>query len=109
MDNNATDLEGMFERLGTGPVHLVGYSYGGFISALLASRRPDLVRSLVLVEPAASRMLVASSRSQAQLLGLLLRSPSVALATRRFQSTSLHRPLRALDRGEVEEAVRLNV
>jgi pimeloyl-ACP methyl ester carboxylesterase len=33
--------------------HLVGHSYGGVIALLAAARRPDLVRSLTVVEPPA--------------------------------------------------------
>ena len=36
----------------TDPVHLVGQSAGGVAALLAAAARPDLVRSLVLVEPA---------------------------------------------------------
>ncbi|MDA4125464.1 MAG: alpha/beta hydrolase, partial [Thaumarchaeota archaeon] len=68
-----------------------------------------LVKSLVLVEPAVSTLLVANQKSSAQLLSLLLRSPSVALAARRFQSGSLNPSLKALDSGEVQRAVELNV
>jgi pimeloyl-ACP methyl ester carboxylesterase len=35
-----------------GPVHLVGNSMGGLISIIVASRRPDLVRTLTLISPA---------------------------------------------------------
>ena len=40
------------EQSGRGPVHLVGNSMGGAISIVVASRRPDLVRTLTLVSPA---------------------------------------------------------
>jgi pimeloyl-ACP methyl ester carboxylesterase len=33
-----------------GPVHFVGLSMGGFVAMRMAARRPDLVRSLVLLE-----------------------------------------------------------
>ena len=43
---------GYLERSGRGPVHLVGNSMGGAVAILVASRRPDLVRTLTLVSPA---------------------------------------------------------
>ena len=45
-------VEGFLAALDPGPVHLVGHSMGGAIAALLAARRPDLVRSLTLIAPA---------------------------------------------------------
>ncbi len=107
--NNATDLKGFIEKLGIAPVHLVGHSYGGFVAAYFAADNPDLIRSLVLVEPAVATLLVANQKSSAQLLSLLLRSPSVALAARRYQSGSLFPSLKALDAGGMERAVELNV
>ena len=107
--NNASDLKGFIENLGIGPVDIVGHSYGGFAAAYLATDHADLVRSLVLVEPAISTLLVADQKSAAQLLSLLLRSPSVALAARRFQNRSLIPSLKALDSGDQGKAVELNV
>jgi pyruvate dehydrogenase E2 component (dihydrolipoamide acetyltransferase) len=45
-------VEGFLVALDPGPVHLVGHSMGGAIAALLAARRPDLVRTLTLIAPA---------------------------------------------------------
>lgn len=107
--NNAVDLKGFIEGLGMGTVDLVGHSYGGFVTAYLAADHPYLVRSLVLVEPAVSTLLVADQNSAAQLLKLLLKSPSVALAARRFLGRSLVPSLKALEDGNLEKAVELNV
>ena len=109
IQNNAADLKGFIDKVGGGRVDLVGHSYGGFVSAFVAADHPDAVKSLVLVEPAISTMLVADQTSSAQALGLLFRSPSVALSGRRFQTQSLVPSLRALESGETEKAVELNV
>ena len=108
VQNNALDLKKFIEKIG-GPVDLVGHSYGGFASAFLAADHPDLVRSLVLVEPAVSTLLVADQTSGSQALGLLLKSPSAALSGRRFQTKSLKPSLEALEKGETAKAVELNV
>jgi pimeloyl-ACP methyl ester carboxylesterase len=36
--------------------HLVGHSYGGVVSLLAAAARPDVVRSLTVIEPPATRI-----------------------------------------------------
>lgn len=46
------DADDIAELLGDG-AHLVGSSYGGVVSLLAASRRPDSVRSLTVIEPPA--------------------------------------------------------
>ena len=39
------------------PVHLVGHSYGGALALRIARKRPDLVRSLTVVEPSCFHLL----------------------------------------------------
>lgn len=109
VSNNAADLKSLIEKLGIAPVHLVGHSYGGFATAVLAADHPDLVSSLVLVEAAVSTMLVTDEKSTAQMLGLLFRFPSVALSARRFQSRSLYPSLKALEQGQLDRATELMV
>jgi pimeloyl-ACP methyl ester carboxylesterase len=45
------DVIGFIEKLGAGPVDLMGHSRGGHISFRVAQRRPDLLRRLILAEP----------------------------------------------------------
>jgi 3-oxoadipate enol-lactonase len=53
MDTLYADLVGVIEDLDVGPVHYAGLSMGGFIGQRLAARRPDLVRSLTLIDTSA--------------------------------------------------------
>ena len=55
----ADDLIALIGELRLAPTHVVGASYGAFTSMLAASKRPDLVRSLVLGEPPAASVLSA--------------------------------------------------
>ena len=53
MDTLTGDALGVIDKLGLGPVHFVGLSMGGFVGMRLAARRPELIRSLALLETAA--------------------------------------------------------
>jgi len=47
------DAVKLIEQLELGPCHFVGLSMGGFVGQRIAARRPELLRSLVLLETAA--------------------------------------------------------
>jgi pimeloyl-ACP methyl ester carboxylesterase len=49
--DQAADLAGLLGHLSVGPAHIVGHAYAGWIVAQLALDRPDLVATLVLMEP----------------------------------------------------------
>ncbi len=60
VDVRSIGMEGLFqdaaeliEQLGLGPVHFAGLSMGGFVAMRMAARRPDLLRSLILMETSA--------------------------------------------------------
>lgn len=48
---HAKDLVDFLQKLNAGPVHLVGHSFGGFTSLVATLERPDLIKSLTLLEP----------------------------------------------------------
>jgi non-heme chloroperoxidase len=109
IENNSSDLVGLIQNLGISPVHLVGHSYGGFIAAYTATTRPEMLRTLTMIEPAISTMILKNRKSLAQFFSLLLTSPSTAISAAKFQRNSLDPSLSAFKRGDYEAALRLNV
>lgn len=57
VENHARDLAALIERMELPPVDVVAHSYGGNVAILLALSRPELVRRLVLLEPAVGWLL----------------------------------------------------
>ncbi len=53
MEQVYLDAVSLLEALKLGPCHFVGLSMGGFVGQRIAARRPDLLRSLILLETAA--------------------------------------------------------
>jgi len=70
MDALYADAACLIETPGLGRVHVVGLSMGGFVAMRLAARRPDLVRSLVLLGTSAEPEL-PENRWRYRLLGVI--------------------------------------
>ncbi len=52
MQRQVEDLAALIKGMGLAPAHIVGHSYGGSIALFLALGHPEVVRTLVLAEPA---------------------------------------------------------
>lgn len=53
MENMAKDAIALIEELELEPCHMVGLSMGGFVTMRVAARRPDLLKSVILLETSA--------------------------------------------------------
>lgn len=106
IEDNYLDAVEVLERLGR-PVHFVGLSMGGFVGLRLAARRPDLVRSLVLMCTAADPEPEAN-HGRYKLLGLVARVFGVGLVAGRvmpimFGQDFLDDPARDAERARWRE------
>jgi len=104
METLAEDAAALIETLQCAPCHFVGLSMGGFIGLRLAARRPDLLRSLILLESSADPEPAEQAR-QFRLLFLIVRWLGPRLVMSRgmpvmFGQKFLHDPVRAELRDE---------
>lgn len=53
METIFEDAAGLIQALNIAPVHFAGLSMGGFVAMRLAARRPELVKSIILMETSA--------------------------------------------------------
>lgn len=90
---HADDLAAFIESLDMGKVHLVGHSYGGFTSLMVARDYPELVRSLTLGEPPAMSLLASTSHGES--------------VFQNFIQNAIVPSHTAFQNGEIEEGVRL--
>jgi len=56
-DTNTKDLADFIRALNAGPVRLVGFGYGASIAGMVAAEHPELVKALVVTEPAYEKLL----------------------------------------------------
>lgn len=102
MDTLYQDAVGLIEQLGTGPVHFAGLSMGGFVGMRLAARRPDLLRSLLLLETSAEAEPAENVPKYRTLCTVVKWLGTWAVAgpvmTIMFGQTFLHDPARADER-----------
>lgn len=112
METVYEDGVALIEALGVGPCHFAGLSMGGFVGMRLAMRRPELLRSLVLMETSADPE-PEQNVTRYKLLNFVarwfgLRWVSSQVMPIMFGRTFLEDPARAEERAEWERRLREN-
>lgn len=109
LDTFTDDLAQFVRALDAGPVHLVGHSSpGGFGSLRLAVQHPELLRTLVLLEPPAFPLLgVGIPPRPAQVIKLLIRRPRAGLGFIKFGAKGIRPAIKAFERGDDAGALRV--
>lgn len=98
------DLAALLVELDAAPAHLVGHSWGAFISLMAAIRHPQLVRSLVLAEPPVLPLFMSVPPRLMELLRLF-RRPRTARAILAFAARTHAPSRRAFLAGDDERAL----
>ena len=108
---HAADLAALIGGLKSGPVHLVGLSYGGFVASLVAMNHAKLVRSLTLADAALFTLLGDKPEDKAALdafvkgtepLMATLKAGDTAGATKQLVALVLNRTPKRFDELSVE-------
>lgn len=102
---HADDLVAFLHAVNAVPAHLVGNSQGAFLCMLVARDNPECVCSLVLEEPAAFSLVGSMPPKLIDILGLILRRPSLALAAAKFKLGVLRPVGNAFRAGKDEDGV----
>jgi pimeloyl-ACP methyl ester carboxylesterase len=107
MLEHVDDLRALISSLETPPAHLIGHSYGAFVSLLLAIEEPELVRSLVLAEPPVITLFVSNEPKPGEILKLLVRRPRTALAFIKFGIGGAERAKAAARRDDLDAVLKI--
>lgn len=105
IQTHVDDLAGLIKTLGARPVHVVGHSWGGLIALLLAVQKPDLCRSLVLVEPPVLSMDVSIPPKVMQMIKLFFQSPKLAVGIAKLGGGAIAPAEKAFKRGDDKAAI----
>lgn len=102
MDTLSLDAIALIEELSDKPVHFMGLSMGGFVGMRIAARRPDLIKSLVLLETSADKE-PWENVPKYSILNLIVRLTGIELVAQQvmpimFGKTFLNSPARSEDR-----------
>ena len=106
MEEHLDDLQCVLRLLDVQPAHLVGHSYGAFLAMLVAARKPDLVRSLVLAEPPVITLFVSNSPTPRELFKLLATRPGTAVALIKLGLGGMAPARQLAMRGDAQKAMR---
>ncbi|MCA9895813.1 MAG: alpha/beta hydrolase [Anaerolineae bacterium] len=107
MPQQLDDLEVVIGNLGSEPVHLIGHSYGAFLSLLLAMRSPQLIKSMVLAEPPIFTLFLNIPPAPPDILKMLISTPLTGLTIMKFVATGLIPASKAAENNDLDKMLEI--
>lgn len=105
MQPHVDDLLRFLQAIDAHPAHLVGNSWGAFVSLRLAMQHQQAVRSLVLEEPPLVPLVTGAPPSPAHILRSLLRHPGLTATTVRFAGSTIAPMTRLVKRNQINASI----
>lgn len=107
IQSHVDDLAEILRSNMPAPAHLIGHSWGGVIVLMTAMQHPELVRSLVLIEPPVLTLFLDFPVRPGQVLSMLARSPLAGFAILKLGGTVMEPAKQAFRRGDDKAAVEI--
>jgi len=107
MSQHVDDLQALIKKLDVAPTHLAGHSYGAFLCLMLAIKKPELVRTLILAEPPVITLFVSNSPRPWELMKILATRPRTAFSIVKFGIKGIAPATAAAKRGDAKKAMRI--
>jgi len=107
IQTHVDDLAALLRLNGPAPAHLIGHSWGGFIVLMTAIQYPELVRSLVMIEPPVLTLFIDFPPKPRQVLSMLAKAPLAAFAILKLGGSVMGPAAKAFRRGDDKAAVEI--
>ena len=107
IQNHVDDLSSLIETLDACPANIVAHSWGALTAIILAMQRPELMHSLVLIEPPIVSMHVHVPPKLSQMVRLFLRNPKLAIAIAKLGGGALAPAEKAFRKGDDKLAIEI--
>ncbi len=107
MSEQLDDLEALVSSLNAAPAHLMGHSYGAFLSLLLAIKNPKLVRSLILAEPPVLTLFISNEPKPMEIIKMMLKTPRLGIGIMKFGTKGIAPAREAMKQNNLEEGLQI--
>ncbi len=105
IQTHVEDLAALIELLAAVPAHIIGHSWGGLIALILATQKPEMCRSLTLIEAPSLSVHLQIPPKPLPMLRVLLTKPKLGFAILRLGAGTFAPAEKAFRHGDDKAAI----